>query len=420
MAKARKTSARTSPSADAFPFASARAALLDWFKAHGRALPWRVDPTPYRVWVSEIMLQQTTTQTVERYFDRFLARFPVLKSVADADEEELLKYWEGLGYYRRAKSMRAAAIQLVQARLVDLPDDYDALARLPGVGRYVAGAVLSFGFDRRAAILEANTTRLHARLLALRESTDAASAQAALWRFALDWLPETASAPGTYRALNSALMDLGRTVCAPKSPACLACPLRDVCRAAALNLQDALPVKKERIAPIPRRDVAFWIPRADLRLRVESEDARLASPDAVLLVKRAKGALWSGLWDFPRFEDVDRANLASPLAEALRRFLVDDVQAAPSVVYAPGETVAVLKHSVTKYRVTLELKRLAASPASTKSRKAKTSDVASPACEASKFEAIRWVSVEELQNYPLSSTGRKLAAFVASQREGIG
>ena len=414
MAKSRTKDPVPSNCADAFPFASARDALLQWFKTNGRVLPWRVDPTPYRVWVSEIMLQQTTTQTVERYFDRFLARFPDLKSIADADEEELLKYWEGLGYYRRAKSMRHAAIQILQARLSDLPDDYDALIKLPGVGRYVAGAVLSFGFDRRAPILEANTIRLQARLLALREPIDSAAAQNDLWKFALEWLPELSPGPGTYRALNSALMDLGRTVCAPNKPACLACPLRAFCRAAALNLQDALPIKKERTAPIPRRDVAFWIARADLPISDDSDDARLASPTDVMLVKRAKGTLWSGLWDFPRFEDLDAVAPASPdafLADELRRFLLHEANAAPAL-YAPGETVASFKHSVTKYRVTLEVKRLKIEPAKPPC-KGKAPAPASP--RISKFESIRWVPVEELRNYPLSSAGRKIATLIASQ-----
>ena len=147
----------------------ARRALLKWFDRYGRALPWRDDPNPYRVWVSEIMLQQTTTQTVAGYFDRFLTQFPNASALARADEADVLKAWQGLGYYRRARAMRDAAKIVVERYNGELPGAREELEALPGIGRYAAGAILSFGFDRRAPILEANTTRLHARLLALED-----------------------------------------------------------------------------------------------------------------------------------------------------------------------------------------------------------------------------------------------------------
>ena len=226
-----------------FNFRDARRALLAWFETNGRELPWRENPTPYRVWVSEIMLQQTTTQTVERYYDRFLQRFPDPNALAEADESEVLAYWEGLGYYRRARAMRAAAIVMRDRFDGRVPEAFDALLALPGVGRYVADAVLSFGLDARAEILEANTTRLHARLLALTEDVGSSAARKTLWRFAEDWLPRESARRehGVYRRINSALTDLGRTVCAPRAPKCDECPLRRFCRAFQLGKQDETP-----------------------------------------------------------------------------------------------------------------------------------------------------------------------------------
>lgn len=249
-----------------FDFSRARRALLNWFKTNGRAFPWRDDPAPYRVWISEIMLQQTTTQTALGYFERFLERFPDVNALASASEEETLKYWEGLGYYRRARALRQAAIQIVERFQARFPSEYDDVLSLPGVGRYAAGAILSFGFDKRFPILEANTTRLHARLLALRSETSASASQKLLWRFAEDWLPkDTSRRPkGLYRDINGALTDLGRLVCAPREPRCGACPLAQFCESERLNLQNVVPVLKPKPEPIRRVDAAIVVFRADL------------------------------------------------------------------------------------------------------------------------------------------------------------
>ncbi|MBQ7029195.1 MAG: A/G-specific adenine glycosylase, partial [Thermoguttaceae bacterium] len=251
----------------AFDFERARTALLRWFDANGRTFPWRSEPTPYRVWVSEIMLQQTTTQTVEGYFARFLERFPNAAALAEADEATVLKYWEGLGYYRRARSLRAAALQVVERFGGDVPERFEDVLSLPGVGRYCAGAILSFGFDRRAPILEANTTRLHARLLGLRLETTTSTAQKILWRAAEDWLPldvGESRKPNVYRRLNGALIDLGRLVCSPTAPKCDACPLTAFCESWRRDLQDVVPVLKKKAETVARTDVAFWLERRDL------------------------------------------------------------------------------------------------------------------------------------------------------------
>ncbi|MBR5244344.1 MAG: A/G-specific adenine glycosylase [Thermoguttaceae bacterium] len=426
----------------AFDFGRARAELLRWFDANGRVFPWRSEPTPYRVWVSEIMLQQTTTQTVEGYFARFLERFPNAAALAEADEETVLKYWEGLGYYRRARALRAAALQIVERFGGDVPARFDDVLSLPGVGRYCAGAILSFGFDKRAPILEANTTRLHARLLGLRLETTTATAQKILWKAAENWLPlddGKERKPNVYRRLNGALTDLGRLVCSPTAPKCDACPLVPFCESWRLDLQDVVPVLKKKTETVARTDVAFWIERRDLfgSCGDDGKGCDHSTCDGgdlsdVLLIRRPENALWAGLWDFPRFEITNEAFRDAldfsgdvELCDGLQRFLEEEVGAAP-LDRRPGSVVYTVKHAATRFKITLRFCRLAgAEPlektlfdalerdtASTLSRGKSVENVKEPS-EAERVAAEwRWVPRAELDAYPLSSPGRKLARFV--------
>ena len=431
-----------------FDFERARTALLRWFDANGRTFPWRSEPTPYRVWVSEIMLQQTTTHTVEGYFARFLERFPNAAALAEADEATVLKYWEGLGYYRRARSLRAAALQVVERFGGDVPERFEDVLSLPGVGRYCAGAILSFGFDRRAPILEANTTRLHARLLGLRLETTTSTAQKILWRAAEDWLPldvGESRKPNVYRRLNGALIDLGRLVCSPTAPKCDACPLTAFCESWRRDLQDVVPVLKKKAETVARTDVAFWIERRDLFDDCENGGKRCGktgcdggNPTDVLLIRRPENALWAGLWDFPRFEIANEAfrdaldfNDDVELCDRLQRFLEEEV-GAPPLDRRPGSVVYTVKHAATRFRITLRFCRLAgaepvektlfdalksaAAPqplqdVAKKTKKGKTPETERVAAE------VRWVPRAELDVYPLSSPGRKLARFVL--RNGV-
>ena len=429
-----------------FSYAAARRALLAWFKSHGRRFPWRDDPSPYRVWISEIMLQQTTTQTVSGYFERFLARFPDPSALAAASEEEVLALWEGLGYYRRARALREAAIVMTRRFDGRVPGRYDDVLSLPGVGRYCAGAILSFGYDKRAPILEANTTRLHARLVALGVEPTTSAAQKLLWQMAENWLPgETPRRKkGVYREINGALTDLGRLVCQPTAPKCDECPLARFCAAYGLGVQDALPVQKEKQAPIQRTDVAFWISRGDLKTsRVPSLPGAPESPTDVLIMRRPPWALWAGLWDFPRLEVVDPRfqqkedwRFDPELADRLALFLETEV-GAPADAYRPGAALKVFRHSVTRYRVTLSLCRLEnADPALAPSAAPSLFDVLpatdpplasppenlapSPDAERLKNKPLAlewlWVPISELKNRPLSSTGRKIARFIENWR----
>src|SRR5687768_16089198 len=207
--------------------------LLRWYDKCRRDLPWRPDPAagrprvdPYHVLVSEAMLQQTQVATVVPYFNRFIARFPTLADLAGADEQEVLRLWQGLGYYSRARNLQAAARKVVAEYGGELPRERDRLLTLPGVGRYTAGAVASIAFDRRAPILDGNVIRVLCRIDKIQSDPRDRSTQDLLWRRAEEVLPARRAG-----AFNSALMELGATVCTPRSPQCLLCPVREHCEA---------------------------------------------------------------------------------------------------------------------------------------------------------------------------------------------
>ncbi len=205
-----------------------RRRLVSWFRRHGRVLPWRETADPYRIWVSEIMLQQTTVKAVIPYYERFLDRFPDIRSLAAASEGEVLQYWEGLGYYSRGRNLRLAAIAVCDRYAGRFPETVAELQILPGIGRYTAGAIRSFAFDLPAPIVEANTLRLYCRLLAYDGDPTSSAGQKLLWSFAESLQPGKSAG-----RLNQALMELGATVCLPVNPMCETCPIRRANSAAA-------------------------------------------------------------------------------------------------------------------------------------------------------------------------------------------
>ena len=222
-----------------------RARLMAWYKEARRDLPWRATRDPYRILVSEMMLVQTTVTAVIPYFERFLNQFPDAGSLAAAAESDVLKAWEGLGYYRRARQLQAAAQTIVREHGGAIPDDPTLVRALPGVGRYIAGAILSFAFDRPEPIVEANSQRVLARLLAISENLKTASTLDRLWQAAARLVPATGAG-----IFNQALMELGALVCTPREPACLVCPLLTLCEARRLGLQDRLPIVTRRPKPL--------------------------------------------------------------------------------------------------------------------------------------------------------------------------
>jgi A/G-specific adenine glycosylase len=254
--------------------------VLRWFDRHGRKdLPWQHDPTPYRVWVSEIMLQQTRVNSVIPYYERFMRRFPDSGSLANASEDEVLHLWSGLGYYSRARNLHRAAQQIRDEFGGRFPDQPDAIQSLPGIGRSTAGAILSLAMERCFPILDGNVKRVLARCFAVEGWPGKSAVQKALWQLAEQLLPEARC-----RSYNQALMDLGATLCSRTRPQCEKCPLEPVCVACQQGSQTAYPAPKPR-KTLPERAVRLLI------IRNREGD--------LLLEKRPSAGIWGGLWSLP-------------------------------------------------------------------------------------------------------------------------
>ncbi len=253
--------------------------LVRWYERNARPLPWRLTDDPYAIWLSEIMLQQTTVEAVKSYYARFLERFPTVGDLAAADEQDVLALWAGLGYYSRARNLRRAARMVVDEFGGRFPADPAVLQKLPGIGRYTAGAIASFAFDRPAPIVEANTLRLYSRLLGYRGDPRSGEGQRLLWEFARRLLPR--NHPGR---LNQALIEIGGRVCRPRDPDCDSCPVRNGCRAAAEGAQAEIPLSARKPEIEARTEATIAVTR----------DGRY------LLRQQPPGEWWAGLWDFPR------------------------------------------------------------------------------------------------------------------------
>lgn len=353
--------------------------VLRWYESHGRDLPWR-GADPYHIWVSEIMLQQTTVAAVKPYFDRFMRRFPNVQSLANAPEEDVLKLWEGLGYYSRARNLAKAARFVVDEYAGEFPRDVDALQKLPGVGKYTAGAIASFAFDLRAPIVEANTLRLYARLIGYAENARSTAGQRVLWRFAEDILPGRSSANGSGAGrLNQALMDLGATVCTPVDPACHACPAQRQCRAFADNSQSEIPQLPKRAQMTPMLHAAVVVEHAG----------------KVLVRQYADNERWAGLWDFARVE-LGRDNNESPDDAAVVVRVGEMVRELTGVKVQVESCMRTIRHTVTRYKIRLIVFRgVAVDP------------------DSANRDMLKWVDMAELSKLPLSMTGRKIADLLA-------
>lgn len=271
--------------------------LLDWWERNGRHdLPWQENRTPYRVWIAEIMLQQTQVATVVPYFERFMASFPNLDSLAAADIDEVLSNWSGLGYYARARNLHAAAKRCVSDHGSEVPVDADALEALPGIGRSTANAIVAQAHDRRAPILDGNVKRVLARHAGIEGWPGRAAVLKKLWAEA-----ELRTPSNRARDYTQAVMDLGATVCTPRNPSCSACPVAQDCVARRTDRVDELPGAKPRRVR-PRRDATLLI--------LENEQGR------ILLQRRPPAGIWGGLWSLPErgeFECLPRGEaLASP------------------------------------------------------------------------------------------------------------
>jgi A/G-specific adenine glycosylase len=345
--------------------------LLAWFERNQRELPWRSDRDPYRIWVSEVMLQQTLVATVIPYFERFVKTFPDVAKLAAADEQDVLRLWEGLGYYRRARDLHRAAGQLVSEHGGRIPNDPSALARLPGFGRYTCNAVLSQAFDRPLPILEANSQRVLSRLFARTTDPRRGEARQWLWRAAEDLLPGKRAG-----AFNQAVMELGALVCTPAAPKCDSCPLKGLCAARRLGIQDSIPARAVPPAVTVVRESAVVIWR----------DGR------VLLAQRpADAGRWAGLWEFPHAPLADDESPADGARRTARE--LTDIR-----VHSTTELETV-RHSITRYQITLICFE---------------SRYHSGEFRPGFYARARWIPPEELPDYPVSSPQRRLAKLLSA------
>lgn len=284
--------------------------ILRWFDQHGRKhLPWQQNKTPYRVWVSEIMLQQTQVQAVIPYYERFMQRFPDLASLANAHADEVLHLWAGLGYYSRARNLHAAAQMIAQEFAGKFPDNCDDLQQLPGIGRSTAGAIISIAFQTRATILDGNVKRVLARYLGIDAPLNESAVEKQLWKTAEAFTPDTRCDDYT-----QAIMDFGATLCTRSKPQCGACPLAASCRAHAEGMAELLPRKKAGRA-LPVREATFLIVRADQQ---------------ILLMKRPPHGIWGGLWSLPEISGTPEESRIRQLCRAEFQLEVKKLTALPA------------------------------------------------------------------------------------------
>lgn len=355
-----------------------RRRLLGWYDRYARDLPWRRTSDPYAVWVSEIMLQQTQVTSVVPYFERFLRDFPTIADLAAAPEDEVLRRWEGLGYYRRARNLHRAARYLAEHYRGRLPNDPEVVRSLPGIGRYTAGAILSIAFDRHMPILEANTLRLLSRLIAYSGDPRSSAGQHKLWGLAERLLPRQ-----RVGRFNQALMELGAEVCRVREPRCDECPLRRSCAAFAAGLQARIP----RPARPPQIE------------HVHEAAVVVLRRGRYLLERRGDDERWAGMWDFPRVE-LNGATSRPAVEETLRRSIEEQI----GICIEPGSRIAEVRHGVTRFRITLscyEAKYLRQVRKDARTRR-----------------ATRWVRPGDAHRYALPVPARRLARLVARRTAG--
>jgi A/G-specific adenine glycosylase len=339
--------------------------LLDWFARNRRDFPWRRDRDPYRIWVSEVMLQQTQAATVIPYFERFLRTFLTLADLAAADEQDVLRLWEGLGYYRRARDLLGTARLLAANNGGRFPDQPAALHGLPGLGRYTRNAVLSQAFDRRLPILEANSVRVLTRLFGRTGDPRRGPEQRWLWAAAESLLPSRRAGD-----FNQALMELGALVCTPAAPHCEECPLAEDCVARRLGLQAVIPARAPAPTPTLVREAAVVVRRGE----------------QVLLLQRPPDGRWASLWEFPHGPLVEGEAPDEGAARLLRELT--------GLQSRLGSELITLRHGVTRFRITLvcfEAEYLAGD------------------FHSAFYRQAVWATPAKLGAYPVSSPQRRLA-----------
>lgn len=348
--------------------------LRAWYVEHRRDLPWRWVDDPYAIWVSEIMLQQTQVSRVEEYFSRWMTQFPDVTTLAEASLDEVLKAWEGLGYYARARNLHRAARRIVEEFDGRLPQSPEALRTLPGIGRYTAGAIASIAFDQPVAAVDANLKRVFARLIGYDEPINTPAGTRALWDVAEGLLPD--QDVGDW---NEALMDVGATLCISGTPRCLLCPFMGLCTAQREGRQEELPRRRSR-GTRPHRTVAAGV------IRKESGE--------ILIAQRPTDKMLGGLWEFPGGTVVDGESFDA----CLERIVREDF----SVEIDVEDELAVIEHGYTHFSITLHAylcRHVGGTP------------------ENGSVAAWRWAAPDTLDDFAWPSTGQRIIEALRDRAE---
>ena len=344
--------------------------LLAWYQANQRALPWRGHPSAYAVWVSEIMLQQTRVEAVIPYFQKWMRLFPTVEALANASERDVLNAWEGLGYYSRARNLHKAAKIVTSQHQGEIPRDLDELRQLPGIGRYTMGAIASIAFGLDVAALDGNIKRVYARIFDVEAPVDSPAGEKILWELAEQNLPK-----GHAGDFNQALMDLGATICVPKNPRCLICPVMKLCKARQNGTQNQRPVKT------PKKEVPHYVHAA----------AVIIERNKVLLAQRPSDGLLGGMWEFPngRVE----GDPAAGLPKALKTGYNLRLRLKRSQASSQKKALGVVEHGYSHFSVTVH---------------AYSCELISVPEETN----LKWVSLNNLENYPMGKIDRQIANMI--------
>ncbi len=338
--------------------------LLQWYDENKRSMPWRETDDPYRIWVAEIMLQQTRVDTVRDYYHRFLDAFPTVEALADADRDAVLKQWEGLGFYARARHLHEAAQHVVEAHDGEVPETEEAIQELKGVGPYTAAAVLSIAYQKSHAVLDGNVIRVLSRVFAVDEDVTTSTTKRHLRRVANELLdPER---PGDF---NQAMMELGALVCTPNSPSCNRCPVQEACQAHTDGTQTNYPVTPES-TPVPHHDIAVGL---------------IFEDDHLLIQRRPDEGLLGGLWEFPGGKQEEGESLEA----ACRREAKEEL----GVELTVEEPFYTLSHAYSHFKITLHAFRCR---------------IASGTPTSREDQPLRWAKIEELDDYAFPRANRRL------------
>lgn len=348
--------------------------LLAWYKKYQRDLPWRRSRDPYAIWISEIMLQQTQVITVKPYYLHFLKTFPTVKKLANAKLDSVLKCWEGLGYYTRAKNLHKAAKTIVSDYQCQLPSSIEDLIKIPGIGPYTAGAIASIAFDLDEPVLDGNVMRVLCRLFTIKTNPKESDTQKKLWTLARKMIPT-----GQASFFNQALMDLGATICTPSKPSCETCPISDCCKAKKAKLQHELPLKVKK-KPVPHYDIGIGV---------------VWKKNKILIDQRKDEGLLGGLWEFPGGKIAKNEKPQACVKREIKEELAVNVKV--------NNLLIIVKHAYSHFKITLHVYEC---------------DYVSGRPKAVECAAWKWVSLDQLDDYTFPAANHKIIAELNKKHQG--